>query len=62
MKQFIAKSWNLIARAKIAGFTQHQIHLLLVKGGFPGSFRTFSTYCQQVSKMNPEQRGRFARS
>lgn len=62
MKQFIAKIWNLVARAKRVGLTLHQIHRLLANGGYPGSLNTFATYCQQVAKMTSTERSRFARS
>lgn len=62
MKQFIAEIWDLIAEAKQEGATYHEIHEILAKNGFKGTYTTFYTCCLEVSKMTKTQRARLAKS
>jgi fluoride ion exporter CrcB/FEX len=62
MRQFIAKIWKLIVRARVEGATLREIYEAVADGGFPGTFNTFSTYCREVARLTPAQRGRLGKS
>jgi fluoride ion exporter CrcB/FEX len=62
MKQFIAEIWPLIIEAKQQGAKYCEIHEVLARNGFPGTYTTFYTYCLEVSKMTSAKRARLAKS
>lgn len=62
MKQFIAEIWGLIAEAKQDGATYREIYEVLAGNSFPGTYTTFYTYWNEVSKMTSAQRKRLAKS